>query len=76
MRAVSYVNLTFFEFLFKQSGVDGVMSPEAATSGTNAVLLGFAGLQRLLVIRRASVVGNAACLAEINGQVSGQLLPI
>ena len=36
--------LTFFEFLFKQSGVDGVVSPEAATSGTNAVLLGFAGL--------------------------------
>ena len=36
--------LTFFEFLFQQSRIDAVLSPEAATSGTNAVLLGFAGL--------------------------------
>jgi oligosaccharide repeat unit polymerase len=43
--------LTFFEFLFRQEGVDAAVSPEAATSGTYAVLLGFAGL----VIGRHSV---------------------
>src|SRR5262245_38347356 len=36
--------LTFLEFLFPQSDVDALVSPEAATSGTYAVLLGFAGL--------------------------------
>jgi oligosaccharide repeat unit polymerase len=36
--------LTLFEFLFPQSGVDNVISTDAAVNGTNAVLLGFAGL--------------------------------
>jgi len=36
--------LTFLEFLFPQPGMDGVLSTDGATSGTNAVLLGFAGL--------------------------------
>src|SRR6516225_5169876 len=46
--------LTLLEFLFPQSDVDAVVSPEAATSGTYAVLLGFAGLAlgRHLVPRR------------------------
>jgi len=36
--------LTFLEFLFPQPGVEAVVSTDAAMSGTNAVLLGFAGL--------------------------------
>src|SRR4249919_510027 len=36
--------LTFFEFLFPQPDVDPLVSPVAATNGTYAVLLGFAGL--------------------------------
>src|SRR5262245_55141278 len=36
--------LTFLEFLFPQPNVDALVSPAAATSGTYAVLLGFAGL--------------------------------
>ena len=36
--------LTFLEFLFPQPGVDALVSPTAATNGTNAVLVGFAGL--------------------------------
>jgi oligosaccharide repeat unit polymerase len=46
--------LTFLEFLFPQPDVEGVVSVAAATSGTNAVLLGFAGLAigRHLVPRR------------------------
>jgi hypothetical protein len=36
--------LTFFEFLVPQSGVDSVLSSDAAENGTNAVLSGFAGL--------------------------------
>src|SRR5262245_44625582 len=36
--------LTLLEFLFPQSGIDGVLSIDAARSGTNTVLLGFAGL--------------------------------
>ena len=36
--------LTFFEFLFPQPDVDSLVSPVAATNGTYAVLLGFAGL--------------------------------
>jgi hypothetical protein len=47
--------LTFFEFLFPQVDVDAVVSPEAAINGTNAALLGFAGLVvgRHLVPRRS-----------------------
>jgi oligosaccharide repeat unit polymerase len=36
--------LTFLEFLFPQPDIDALVSPDAATSGTYAVLLGFAGL--------------------------------
>jgi hypothetical protein len=36
--------LTLLEFLFPQPRVDILVSPEAAMSGTNAVLVGFAGL--------------------------------
>src|SRR5262245_10723435 len=36
--------LTLLEFLFPQLDVDAVVSPEAATNGTYAVFLGFAGL--------------------------------
>ena len=36
--------LTFLEFLFPQPAVDAFLSPTAAVSGTNAVLVGFAGL--------------------------------
>jgi hypothetical protein len=36
--------LTLFEFLFSQPGVNGFILPETATSGTYAVLLGFAGI--------------------------------
>jgi oligosaccharide repeat unit polymerase len=36
--------LTFLEFLFPQPNVDALISPAAASSGTHAVLLGFAGL--------------------------------
>jgi oligosaccharide repeat unit polymerase len=46
--------LTFLEFLFPQPDIDALVSPEAATSGAYAVLLGFAGLAlgRHLVPRR------------------------
>jgi hypothetical protein len=46
--------LTFLEFLFPQPDVDTVLLPSVATSGTYAVLLGFAGLVvgRHLVPRR------------------------
>ena len=46
--------LTFLEFLFPQPGVDALVSSAAASNGTNAVLLGFAGLAvgRHLVPRR------------------------
>jgi oligosaccharide repeat unit polymerase len=46
--------LTFLEFLFPQPTVDALVSPAAAVNGTNAVLLGFAGLAvgRHLVHRR------------------------
>ena len=50
--------LTFFEFLFQQPRIDAVVSPEAATSGTNAVLVGFAGLvigRHLIPIRERFV---------------------
>jgi oligosaccharide repeat unit polymerase len=48
--------LTFLEFLFPQADIDAAVSPAAATSGTYAVLLGFAGLAvgRHLVPRRDS----------------------
>ena len=49
--------LTFFEFLFQQPDVDAIVSPAAATSGTYAVLLGFAGLvigRHLIPIRERS----------------------
>jgi hypothetical protein len=48
--------LTFLEFLFPQPTVDALLSPAAAVNGTNAVLLGFAGLVvgRHLVRRRGS----------------------
>src|SRR5215470_12474391 len=36
--------LTFFEFLFPQPYVDALVSPADAANGTNAVLVGFAGL--------------------------------
>jgi oligosaccharide repeat unit polymerase len=36
--------LTFMEFLFPQQGIDAAVSAVAATSGTNATLLGFGGL--------------------------------
>jgi oligosaccharide repeat unit polymerase len=36
--------LTFLEFLFPQPAVDGLLSTAAAVSGTDAVLIGFAGL--------------------------------
>jgi oligosaccharide repeat unit polymerase len=36
--------LTLLEFLFPQPGIDGVLSTDAAMSGADAVLLGFAGL--------------------------------
>jgi oligosaccharide repeat unit polymerase len=36
--------LTFLEFLFPQPDVDALVSHDAATSGTHAVLLGFAGI--------------------------------
>jgi hypothetical protein len=36
--------LTFLEFLFPQPNVDAVVSPADAANGTNAVLVGFAGL--------------------------------
>jgi oligosaccharide repeat unit polymerase len=36
--------LTFLEFLFPQPNVDALVSPAAAVNGTNAVLVGFAGL--------------------------------
>jgi oligosaccharide repeat unit polymerase len=47
--------LTFLEFLFPQPGVNNMLSPGAAVSGTNAVLLGFAGIAigRHLVPKRA-----------------------
>jgi hypothetical protein len=46
--------LTFLEFLFPQPDVDTVLLPAAATNGTYAALLGFAGLAvgRHLVPRR------------------------
>jgi oligosaccharide repeat unit polymerase len=47
--------LTFLEFLFPQWGVDDLVLPAAAVSGTNAVLLGFAGLavgRHLVPMRR------------------------
>jgi hypothetical protein len=46
--------LTFLEFLFPQPTVDALVSPAAAVNGTNAALLGFAGLivGRHLVHRR------------------------
>ena len=46
--------LTFLEFLFPQPGVDALVSPADAANGTNAVLVGFAGLAvgRHLVPRR------------------------
>jgi oligosaccharide repeat unit polymerase len=46
--------LTFLEFLFPQPDVDYLVAPDPATSGTYAVLLGFAGLVvgRHLVPRR------------------------
>jgi oligosaccharide repeat unit polymerase len=49
--------LTLFEFLFAQPGVDDFVSPETATSGTYAVLIGFAGIatgRHLLPIRQGS----------------------
>jgi len=36
--------LTFLEFLFPQPNVDALVSPAAALNGTDAVLIGFAGL--------------------------------
>jgi len=36
--------LTFLEFLFPQPSVDALVSPADAANGTNAVLVGFAGL--------------------------------
>src|SRR5262249_12375196 len=36
--------LTFLEFLFPQPNLDALVSPAAAVNGTNAVLIGFAGL--------------------------------
>ena len=36
--------LTFLEFLFPQPNVDALVSPAAAVNGTDAVLIGFAGL--------------------------------
>jgi oligosaccharide repeat unit polymerase len=46
--------LTFLEFLFPQPNVDALVSPAAAVNGTDAVLIGFAGLVvgRHLVHRR------------------------
>ena len=46
--------LTFLEFLFPQPRVDALVSAGAAASGTNAVLIGFAGISigRHLIPRR------------------------
>jgi oligosaccharide repeat unit polymerase len=54
--------LTFLEFLFPQPTVDALVSPTAAVNGTNAVLLGFAGLVvgRHLVHRRGGSHGLSA----------------
>jgi oligosaccharide repeat unit polymerase len=54
--------LTFLEFLFPQPSVDAVVWPAAATNGTNAVLVGFAGLAvgRHLVPKRGGSRGSAA----------------
>ena len=60
--------LTFLEFLFPQAEllfpqtIDALVSPEAATSGTYAVFIGFAGLAlgRHLVSRRESHPKNSA----------------
>jgi oligosaccharide repeat unit polymerase len=48
-------SLTFLEFLFPQLGINDVVSPDAATSGTTAALIGFAGLAvgRNLLPRRS-----------------------
>jgi hypothetical protein len=45
---------TFQERLFAQTGVNGAISVDAAVAGTDAALLGFAGLvcERHLVRRR------------------------
>ena len=49
--------LIFFEFLFTQPGIDEAVSPAAASNGTIAALLGFAGIVigRQLVPRRFKV---------------------
>jgi len=62
----SLYGLTLLEFLLPQSDVDAMVSPAAATSGTYAVLVGFAGLAlgRHLVPRgRAS--RRASVFAEV-----------
>lgn len=48
-------SLTFLEFLFPQLYINEVVSPDAATSGTTAALIGFAGLAvgRNLPLRRS-----------------------
>ncbi len=47
--------LTFLEFLFPQPDLDAVVSTDAAMSGTNAALVGFAGL----VVGRHLVAGGS-----------------
>jgi oligosaccharide repeat unit polymerase len=49
--------LIFFEFLFTQPGIDEAVSPAAASTGTIAALLGFAGIVigRQLVPRRFKI---------------------
>jgi hypothetical protein len=48
--------LTFLEFLFPQPGVDSLVSSAAAAGGTNAVMIGFAGvvIGRHLTLRRSN----------------------
>ncbi len=57
--------LTFLEFLFPQPGVDMVVSVEAATRGTGAVLLGLFGL----------ILGRHLVSAGSNSNISIDLKP-
>jgi oligosaccharide repeat unit polymerase len=54
--------LTFLEFLFPQPNVDALVSAAAATNGTHAMLVGFAGLAvgRHLVPKRSGSRKSAA----------------